>query len=178
MYCVWSEDECGWKNLSQNRIPGSSKDSNTSFQECSPSLNKGACRTPFLIWVSRSSQPTNSVLLHFVHPTVSILSPSPLANHKLFLRAITRTELHPLLLYHGLKPDLTWKNPVNSTDLYLVSALARVIMGSTAELGIGMAVPSNVAELLVVRHGETSWNALGRLQVRPEHCVAQIECRP
>ena len=29
-----------------------------------------------------------------------------------------------------------------------------------------MAVPSNVAELLVVRHGETDWNALGRLQVR------------
>lgn len=27
------------------------------------------------------------------------------------------------------------------------------------------AVPSNMAELLVVRHGETSWNVLGRLQV-------------
>jgi hypothetical protein len=27
------------------------------------------------------------------------------------------------------------------------------------------AVPSNVAELLVVRHGETTWNAGGRLQV-------------
>lgn len=28
-----------------------------------------------------------------------------------------------------------------------------------------MAVPGNVAELLVVRHGETDWNAVGRLQV-------------
>ncbi|KAG0622746.1 hypothetical protein M758_3G120600 [Ceratodon purpureus] len=31
-----------------------------------------------------------------------------------------------------------------------------------------MAVPSNVAELLVVRHGETDWNALGRLQGHAE----------
>jgi hypothetical protein len=28
------------------------------------------------------------------------------------------------------------------------------------------AVPSDVAELLVVRHGETTWNAEARLQVR------------
>jgi hypothetical protein len=36
------------------------------------------------------------------------------------------------------------------------------------------AVPSDVAELLVVRHGETTWNAAARLQVPANHTLPKF----
>ncbi|XP_024364394.1 phosphoglycerate mutase-like protein 4 isoform X1 [Physcomitrium patens] len=45
--------------------------------------------------------------------------------------------------------------------------LVLFVPGEAATMGEN-AVPSNMAELLVVRHGETSWNVLGRLQGHAE----------
>ncbi|KAG0574766.1 hypothetical protein KC19_VG289200 [Ceratodon purpureus] len=77
--------------------------------------------------------------------------------------------IHPLIHTHAsAHRGLGCRSGLNSSDQSVggfSSSHSAFISEAQGGRAMGeMAVSSNVAELLVVRHGETDWNALGRLQ--------------